>query len=730
MRRAVIVVFLFFPALALPQGTVDTISFYSNSLGELRNVCVYLPEGYDPGDTVRYPVVYFLHDFEQNHTNYPEIYTCLDSIIDDGRVDPLILVKPDGDVGPFYGSFFSNSELYGAFEDYIANDLVAYIDSAYKTLPVPSRRAIMGYSMGGYGAIMIALKHYDEFCAVASHNGFLELIVGLDTWLYYIPGENGAGPPYTYNFGNGNYTNITFTCAGAFSPNLDNSPYQVDFPLDSTGSVVDTVISRWRQQNPPTLAAQVPVDERPAIYFDCNYGVTYYLMNAAFSDSLALLNFDYAFVTFPGSNYDPGRFPFSLTFLAEPMAALNHCNFRAEPLTGQPSQNFQFQDMSDPQWTITSWEWDFNNDGIIDSYDQNPQWTYDAPGLFDVKLTISCDSSSRARIKERYIRIFDGESAILFDGQESSASVRASQSIDLTDQFTLEAWIKPAGWGENPGIGFGRIFDKGVIRLFTLKSNPLLGNNTLCLWLSTQSGSSFSAIPESSIVLDSWQHVAASYYGPTGEVKMYLNGLDQPLTQTVSPSGPLNDNLDVDLFLGNSSSLDDTFDGVIDEARVWNSVRTPVEIQSNMDHYLQGNEAGLTGYWRMNEGNGQFIHDFTANGNDAILGETEWVQGVPLGQTSITDGTAGPADYDFGDKIFPNPFNSSATVSYFLPGDSDVEITVFNILGQEIRVLLNEIQSAGQHEITWRTDDEPSGIYFYKIRINGIAKTGKMLLLK
>jgi len=224
--------------------------------------------------------------------------------------------------------------------------------------------------------------------------------------------------------------------------------------------------------------------------------------------------------------------------------------------------------------------------------------------------------------------------------------------------------------------------------------------------------------------------VAATYDGTTDDLKIYLNGIERPLTQTAPPSGVLNDNLTEDLFMGNSSAMDDTFEGIIDETRVWNIVRTPLEIQANMFQYLNGSEPGLVGYWRMNEGNGQFINDFTANGNHGSLGGTEWVAGSPVGQTGVYDDFDLPASFGLETVVFPNPFNATVSIGYSLYEESEVKISVYNILGQEVENLLDDRQSAGRHNIIWRAENEPSGIYFYKVTTAEKAGFGKMLLLK
>ncbi|MGB7062837.1 MAG: FlgD immunoglobulin-like domain containing protein, partial [Candidatus Zixiibacteriota bacterium] len=83
----------------------------------------------------------------------------------------------------------------------------------------------------------------------------------------------------------------------------------------------------------------------------------------------------------------------------------------------------------------------------------------------------------------------------------------------------------------------------------------------------------------------------------------------------------------------------------------------------------------------------------------------------------------------------PNPFNPRTQISYLLPGDGLVRITVFNSLGQRVRVLLDGHQSAGPERVDWDGKDEQgievaSGIYFYRMEVGGFAQTKKMLLIK
>jgi len=128
----------------------------------------------------------------------------------------------------------------------------------------------------------------------------------------------------------------------------------------------------------------------------------------------------------------------------------------------------------------------------------------------------------------------------------------SSPSLNLTEAFTIEAWINPIGWGENSAFGFGRIIDKQRFLFLLTDSNPVLNDYSICLWLFHEDGSnSRSVAPDNSISLNSWQHVAVTYDG-ISEVKIYVYGQEQSLTQTVPPAGNILDNSANDFIIGNS----------------------------------------------------------------------------------------------------------------------------------------------------------------------------------
>ena len=87
------------------------------------------------------------------------------------------------------------------------------------------------------------------------------------------------------------------------------------------------------------------------------------------------------------------------------------------------------------------------------------------------------------------------------------------------------------------------------------------------------------------------------------------------------------------------------------------------------------------------------------------------------------------------DACYPNPFNPSTTIRYALPEEAAVNLAVFNILGQQVRMLVSAAQGPGYHSVTWDGKDAygrpvSSGIYFYRLMSNEFVQTRKMIMLK
>ncbi|MBN1425893.1 VCBS repeat-containing protein [Candidatus Fermentibacteria bacterium] len=396
-------------------------------------------------------------------------------------------------------------------------------------------------------------------------------------------------------------------------------------------------------------------------------------------------------------------------------------DMHAEPSTGHAPLSVQFTDLSESIPAAIAWAWDFDNDGTVDSRERHPAWTYVLPGSYNVSLTVDNGSVSETVVRESFVSVFDGESALSFDGSSGGVECAASPSLALTDAATVEAWICPEGWGEVQNSGAGRIVDKSATALYLNGTGNAYASHSLVLLLRNTSGPPrVCCTPDSSIVLGNWHHVAATYDGATGSVRMYINGLEQPLTLSSQPSGPIRDNATEALFIGNGSAQNYTFDGAIDEVRVWNTVRSATEISAAMGVYLGGSELGLVGYWRMNEGNGTAIDDWSPHGNNGELIAGTWVAGTPF-VPSVSgeekwDDAALPARFTLSPPC-PNPTTGRTALRYAVPDMGEVRVEIYDLDGRLLKTLTSGPQSVGVHTVVWDGADAQgrgvaSGLYF------------------
>src|SRR5579859_3914593 len=129
------------------------LKFFSKSLNKATAADVLLPECDSSGP---FAVMYLLHGLSDDHTIWQR-RTSIERYVADL---PLIVVMPDGGRG-----FYTDAQEGAAYETAIVRDLVDYIDRMFPTMADRSGRCVGGLSMGGYGAIKLALKYPDLFCS-------------------------------------------------------------------------------------------------------------------------------------------------------------------------------------------------------------------------------------------------------------------------------------------------------------------------------------------------------------------------------------------------------------------------------------------------------------------------------------------------------------------------------------------------------------------------------------
>jgi len=132
-----------------------------------RDAIVFLPPSYEKDKKRHYPVVYALHGYSigaEQWSHEIHVPQTIEGAFANGS-EEVIVVLPDSKT-IYSGSMYSSSATTGDFENYIARDVVAYMDAHYRTIPNRQSRGLVGHSMGGYGASRIGMKHPEVFGAL------------------------------------------------------------------------------------------------------------------------------------------------------------------------------------------------------------------------------------------------------------------------------------------------------------------------------------------------------------------------------------------------------------------------------------------------------------------------------------------------------------------------------------------------------------------------------------
>lgn len=157
-------------------GKVDTLEIQSVQLKKITKLVVIRPTA-SKNDKETYPVIYLLHghggDYAQWPTTAPQLSRTADAL-------KIIFVCPDGGIGSWY--FDSPIDSSIKYESYITKELVPFIDTHFPTKALPQYRAITGLSMGGHGALYLAIRHPNLFGAAGSTSGGLDFTPFPNSW--------------------------------------------------------------------------------------------------------------------------------------------------------------------------------------------------------------------------------------------------------------------------------------------------------------------------------------------------------------------------------------------------------------------------------------------------------------------------------------------------------------------------------------------------------------------
>jgi hypothetical protein len=312
---------------------------------------------------------------------------------------------------------------------------------------------------------------------------------------------------------------------------------------------------------------------------------------------------------------------------------------------------------------------------------------------------------------------------LMFDGVNDRATIPHHSAYDLGHgDFTFEAWIK----ADSTQTGIPVILsNRGTLSTGFL---VMLYNHVLAI----QAGS-FNTLTTSNDLYDNiCHHIACTRLD--SNLTFYLDGNVLPLNPLYNSFSPYSITDSHDLWIGFDSPNSGTeYKGIVHEVRMWNMARTHQQIQSNMSIYLTGNEPGLIGYWRMNEGSGQVISDLSVYHNNGVLGATANIESSDPVFTAGCILISGIVDESAGMigemNVFPNPANSTITISYSLSKKGKTGFEIYNSFGQMTGSDPAKLLQEGSYQQSYDISELAAGIYFVKMTVDGFTSVKRFCKL-
>jgi Putative esterase len=313
------------------NGKIDILKFESKILQNnpledpyKRDIIIYTPPNYSTSLSSGHPAIFLLPSFgNDNYSSItcnpfsPPIHVRLEKLIADQKCGEMIIVMINC-FNRLGGSQYINSVAVGRYQDYIIDEIIPFIDLNYNI----SKRAILGKSSGGFGALSLGMRNPGIFNAVAAHSfdsafeycylpdfpiaiDVLRKYKGAKRWLIDFWNK-------TSNHDKKDFTTLSIiSMAAHYSPNLNNPDLYLDLPFDiESGEFKENIWKLWREFDPINKVSDFSdnLKKMELLYFDCGINDEFNLIigSRIFSKRCKDLGINHEYMEFEGGHFNTG----------------------------------------------------------------------------------------------------------------------------------------------------------------------------------------------------------------------------------------------------------------------------------------------------------------------------------------------------------------------------------------------------------------------------------------
>jgi len=393
-------------------------------------------------------------------------------------------------------------------------------------------------------------------------------------------------------------------------------------------------------------------------------------------------------------------------------------DFMPDVSAGPPPLTVQFTDLShaDPATPATSWVWDFDDDGTIDSYDQNPQWTFNEPGYHPVRLTVGNGTETDTFVFDDCVLVNDG--VLVWDvapgERDYSGSFIRDELIDLGYTPVTYASSFPTSLVgfDAAFLSFGNIGSKKGI-LNDVRSDVLLE--------SLEQGGRIYL--EGGDPLGRDQVGNTELHGAFG-LDSVVDGEDSGCLELVGQPGSLASGVH---FQGTNQFELDNIDHFVPGTNGVSAFEEPLYHTVGVQHEGAGGEKTFCFSYALAE----LVDLEPPSTRHDLLHSIIAFFGLPV--SAVPEPVVPAVVRLVGNQ--PNPFNPLTTVTFELPQRQDVTVAVYDLRGRRVGVLFSGSQAAGRHQVKWNGQDESgcdvaSGTYLVRLEAESVVAVRKMMLVR